>query len=76
MVSNWLRVSLFACIPLAWPISLMESEFNLDEEILFGCFHRFSLAGMRFCLITCMIDTVGKRFCLVGRMALSIDLFI
>jgi hypothetical protein len=36
------RVRLVARIPLAWPISLIQAEFDLVERIhmqLFGCLH-------------------------------------
>lgn len=34
----------------------------------FGCLYQFSLAGMRFCLVTCTRDMIGLKFCLVGCM--------
>ena len=58
-------------IPLARLISLIQAEFGLDEEIHmqpFGCLYQFSLAGMRFRLVTCTRDMIGLKFCLVGCM--------
>lgn len=79
---NWLplnywgtfRVSLVACIPLAWLISLIQAKLNLDEEIhiqQFGCLHQFSSIEMRFCLVPFIRDTVWMRFYLVGWIDLS-----